>query len=175
VIDWNSYTHGPFRYEERDGWLHFRGTAVVAIADLSPGWSEYAWQAPAATVRAGLIAAGVNNPFVSPFSTSHPIYRCRACGAWGVDSDTTYFCSGDCGRAYRAQQARERRAKARGPITEVCTSCGGPLNVLRVTRTTCSDRCRSAEYRKRHRLPPAPARAAKRLRWRWWPGPAAPR
>jgi predicted nucleic acid-binding Zn ribbon protein len=41
-----------------------------------------------------------------------------------------------------------------GSVTAACLACGGPLPPGR-PRTTCSDACRQAVWRRRHQPPPA--------------------
>src|SRR4051794_38044961 len=100
------YTKGPFRLDEIDGVLHYRGAPVVAVADLRQYRYQSRFYFNTAPVRAGLIAAGVANPYVQH------VFRCAVCDAW-VAGGGFYACSNECRKAYRAAQAREQRAKAR--------------------------------------------------------------
>jgi predicted nucleic acid-binding Zn ribbon protein len=155
-----------YRLDERDGVLYFRGHRIVALADLRPWFGDsrtnFYWEDNAAAKADLFAAAGVIDPRIANDQTH--VCRCRICDGWTTGGGS--FCSKECGRVDRAREkaelsrkARERRAKARVIVNEVCLVCGGPLAVLRTTRRFCSSRCRQAEHRKRHRQPPPPRNA----------------
>jgi predicted nucleic acid-binding Zn ribbon protein len=151
-------TKGAWHLDEIEGVLHYRGSPIAAIAELSlepPPWrpdhrSTTAIGLPARReMRALLQKEGIANPQL------YAIYRCARCEDWTIGNGTT-FCSAECRRAFRAQQARQRRAAtARTMKPVICVVCGGPAPNARSSRRYCSNRCRQQDYRSRKGSPQA--------------------